>query len=79
MKNNTIENDNLQLMPRQVHSWEPCLRKCHHLSVNVAVTVVASCTLAAIYQCFSDLGFSYIPACGWVKVKATWSVRDILL
>ena len=23
-------------MPRQVHSWWPCLRKCHHVSVNEA-------------------------------------------
>ena len=57
----------LQLMPRQVHSWWLHLRKCHHLSVNEAVAIVASCSLAAVYQCFNDLGFSYILAYGWVK------------
>ena len=40
----------LQIMPRQVHSWWPCLRKCHNLSVNEAT-----------YQRFNDFGFSYTP------------------
>jgi len=30
------------------------------LSVNEAVIAAASCSLATIYQCFNDLGFSYI-------------------
>ena len=39
-------------------------------SVNEAA--VASCSLATIYQCFNDLGFSYIPpACGWIRVRVT--------
>ena len=34
-----------------------------------SVTTVANCSLAAVYQCFNDLGFSYNPAYGWVKVR----------
>ena len=48
----------LQIMPRQVHSWWPCLKKCRHLSINEAA--VDSRSLAIIDQCFNDLGFSYI-------------------
>ena len=56
-KNITRENNthqrtvNLQIVPRHVHSW------WHHLSEKEAA--VASCSLATIYQCFNDLGFSY--------------------
>ena len=46
-------------------------QKSHHLSVSEAATTVASCSLAPIYQCFNDLGFSYIP---WVKVIVTVNV-----
>ena len=49
----------VNLTNRQVPSWWQCLRKCHHLSVNEAVE--DSCSLAIIYQCFNDLGFSYTP------------------
>ena len=45
----------LQIVPRQDHSWW----LCHHLSEKEAA--VASCSLATTYQCFNDLGFSYIP------------------
>ena len=44
-----------------------------------AVTAVASCLLATIYQCFNDLGFSYSPACGWAKVTVTVATKACLI
>ena len=71
-KKRTIENyrDFEQLILQLMPSWWLCLRKCHHLSVNETITTVPS-SLAAIYQCFNGVGFSYIPDCGWVKARVT--------
>ena len=63
----------LQIVPRQVHSWW----LCHHLSEKEAA--VSSCSLATIYQCFSDQGFTrqllQPPACGCVGVRVTVTTK----
>ena len=54
IKYHTIENYTHQRTANLINNSLTCL------SVNGAVTAAASCSLATSYQCFNDLGFSYI-------------------
>jgi len=71
----------LQIMPKQVHSWWPCLRKCLHLSVNKAA--VASCSLATIYQCHATHDNVINVTVKWQKkngiITKIWSQTTLLL
>ena len=54
----------LLMMPCQVHTQWPCLRKHNNLSVNDAVAAVANGSRATIYRSLNSLVLSYIQRLG---------------